>query len=467
MKDPGPRASLAAAALLLVGAAAVRAPGLWTDLWLDEIWNLGIARGFGYADILLRVPYDANHILNTLALRLAGTPSWWGAYRLHSLAAGVATVALARLAAARWGRLEGLAAAWLAGASYLLTLYSSEARGHAMMVCFAVAAFLCHDAWLRTRSRAALAGWGASVTLGLLSHLMFVQAYAAFALWSAWSLARREAGLTRAARSWALLHAPALAAVAFVYWVQVRLMGHAGGPRLDSSGVLRSTLAAAVGVSDGPWAWVAGALGLAAAAWSVRDLARRGEDEWVFFAAVVFGAPALLLLLHPPGLLFTRYFLLAVAFAAVLWARAAAAGLRAGRAPAVCAAAALLLTGAGNLGRTATFLEHGRGGYLEAVRFIAARSGPETTVGSGHDFAHRMMLEFYAPFVPGLTLRYVPRDAWTAAEPEWAIVHLDRRGVALAPTLTSATSGRRYDFQKDFRTSEHVGWDWLLYRRAR
>ncbi|TPW19343.1 MAG: hypothetical protein FD126_2778, partial [Elusimicrobia bacterium] len=186
MKDLSPRAALAVLGLALLAGAALRSLGLGTDLWLDEIWNLNIARGFGYADILLRVPYDANQILNTLWLRLVGTPSWWGTYRLHSLAAGVATIALAHRAAARWGSLEGAAAAGFVSASYLLTVYSSEARGHAMMVCFALCAFVCLDAWLKTRSRAAHAGWAASVALGLLSHLMFAQAYAAFALWSAW-----------------------------------------------------------------------------------------------------------------------------------------------------------------------------------------------------------------------------------------------------------------------------------------
>lgn len=466
MRELSPRAVLGALAAAALLGTALRAAGLWTDLWLDEIWNINIARGFGYADILLRVPYDANHILNTLWLRLVGEPAWWGVYRLHSLAAGVATLGLAWRIAERWGRLEGVLAAGLVSTSYLLTLYSSEARGHAMMVCFAAAAFLCHDRWLATRSRAAYAGWAASATLGLLSHLMFVQAYAALALWSAWSLARREGGPARAARAWGLLHAPALAACGFVYWVQVRAMGHAGGGHRPTAGVLRDTLAAAVGCPDGPWAWGLGALALAAAGWAVRDLARRGEDEWVFFAAAVFGAPALLAALHPPGLLFPRYFLLAAAFAAPLWARAGAAGLKAGGAPAAAALAALLCLGGGNLWRTREFLREGRGHYLNAVRLIAERSGPETTVGSGHDFAHRMMLEFYAARVPGLRLRYVLRDRWTAEEPEWAIVHLDRRGLPAVPELTART-GVRYVFVEDFRTSDHVGWDWLVFRRAR
>ncbi|TPW19247.1 MAG: hypothetical protein FD126_2876, partial [Elusimicrobia bacterium] len=134
--------------------------------------------------------------------------------------------------------------------------------------------------------------------------------------------------------------------------------------------------------------------------------------------------------------------------------------------PAACALLALACTGAGNLRRIRQFGREGRGRYLDAVKFIAANSGPETTVGSGHDFAHRMMLEFYGSYVPGVRMRYVPRDRWGPDAPEWAIVHLDRRGHRPVEELTAA-SGGRYVFQEEFRTSEHVGWDWFLYRRAR
>ena len=131
---------------------------------------------------------------------------------------------------------------------------------------------------------------------------------------------------------------------------------------------------------------------------------------------------------------------------------------------AACAAVLLTLYGAGSLWRTRDFLREGRGHYLDAVRLIAAQSGHETTVGSGHDFAHAMLVEFYAAYVPQTRLRYLWRKDWTRDQPEWAIVHQDRRNVVPEPTLTAAT-GTRYRFVQDFRSSEHVGWDWFIYRR--
>lgn len=450
---------------LLALAAALRAPGLWTELWLDEVWNVNIARGFGYFDILLKVPYDANHVLNTLWLRAVGDPGWWGLFRLHSFAAGVGAVALAGVLAGRWGRLQGLLAAGVAASSYPLALYSSEARGHALMVFFALAAFGCLRRRLETGSRLAYAGWAASLWLGWLSHLMFAQAYAALGLWSLRRLWRREKRRAAALGDWLLLHLPGLAACAFVYFVQVRHLRHAGGPELEASGVLREALAMATGAPDGPWAWAAGAVALGAALWALRDLAKRGDDEWVLFGALVVGAPAALLALHPAGLLYPRYFLLTAAFGSMLWARAAAAAL--GRKGGVAAAAGLLLAAyaAGSAARFREFARHGRGRYFEALESIAYASGGETTVGSGHDFAHRMMVEFYAPRVPGSRLRYLGRADWTKDRPDWAIAHQAPGGAAPQPVLIAHT-GARYEYAGEFRSSPHVGVDWFVYRRA-
>ncbi|MBI4347563.1 MAG: hypothetical protein HY553_11960 [Elusimicrobia bacterium] len=445
--------------LALAAGVAARVAGLWTDFWLDEIWNWNIARGHGYADILLRVPYDANHILNTLWLRAVGVREWWGVYRLHSLAAGLATLWLLWKIAVRWGRLEGALAAALGAASFLLTLYSSEARGHTTMVAFALAAFVALESWLRGRSPAAYAAWAASVVLGFFSHLMFAQAYAGLLLWSLWRLRRAPGGL-------AALHAPGAAAAAFLYVVQVRGMGHAGGLAEPTRLILRDTLALATGAPDSPLAWAAGAAFLAAAAWAARDLRRGGRDEWSFFAWIVFGAPAILLALHPPGLLFPRYFLLAGTFALPLCARAAAVAWRAGGAARGAAAAAVGLFVLGNAVRTASFLKDGRGHYLEALRFMAASSGGrEITVGSGHDFAHRMMVSFYAPRVPEASFRYVPREGWTPGSPEWVIGHAERHTPDSPPELT-AHNGSRYRLERTYRYSAVSGWDWRLYRRV-
>ena len=52
---------------LLALALALRVPGLFTDLWLDEIWTLDIVRRMDSAfDVFRTVRHSNNHHFNTL-----------------------------------------------------------------------------------------------------------------------------------------------------------------------------------------------------------------------------------------------------------------------------------------------------------------------------------------------------------------------------------------------------------------
>ena len=98
------------ATTLVAIAAALRIPGLFTAI-----------RTFN------------NHHLNSLLLfaigdRQLGEPPWL-IYRLPAFAAGVGSVVLAGVLAGRRASLAGWLALLLAGTSFPLIFYSSEARG--------------------------------------------------------------------------------------------------------------------------------------------------------------------------------------------------------------------------------------------------------------------------------------------------------------------------------------------------
>ncbi len=97
-------ASLTLAVLVLV-AAALRLPGLFTDFWLDEIWTLKIVLGMDSGwDVFTEVRHSNNHHLNTLIFYALGDLEHWSLYRIHALLAGVASVALAFRIGAQRGR---------------------------------------------------------------------------------------------------------------------------------------------------------------------------------------------------------------------------------------------------------------------------------------------------------------------------------------------------------------------------
>lgn len=184
---------------------AVRFACLFNDLWLDEIWSLGlVGQIHSPAEILTRLWHDNNHPLNSLWLYLLGPakPDW--TYRLLSWFTGTATVGLAGLIGRRQFQLlhpgeagakaqrAGLITAMLVGGCYLLIHYSSEARGYAPAVGFGFLAI--HALWRApARPTSAWAGvYGLSCVLGLLSHLVAFQVMLAGLVWS----------LTQALRSW-------------------------------------------------------------------------------------------------------------------------------------------------------------------------------------------------------------------------------------------------------------------------
>ena len=76
---PGPRLALALCALALCVGAALRALGLASDLWLDEIWTWASVRALPDAASVFTLHDSNNHYLNTLWFYAAGDTAsgWW------------------------------------------------------------------------------------------------------------------------------------------------------------------------------------------------------------------------------------------------------------------------------------------------------------------------------------------------------------------------------------------------------
>ncbi|MDE2510634.1 MAG: hypothetical protein KGL74_05885, partial [Elusimicrobia bacterium] len=133
------RRNHAAAALAILAAAAwIRLPALRTEPWLDEIWSIMFARAAkSVGDVLFGLHHDNNHPLNTLWLYWTSGRRDWALWRLPSFVSGLLIVGI--LAWDETDPAAGLLAAALAAGSAVMALYSTEARGYAMMTLCAVA----------------------------------------------------------------------------------------------------------------------------------------------------------------------------------------------------------------------------------------------------------------------------------------------------------------------------------------
>jgi hypothetical protein len=460
------------AALLGVAAAALalRLPGLFGDLWLDEIWTLDIARELrSPLGLFTEVRDSNNHHLNTflyyLLDPLLGDRGSWSGFRVPSLLAGVGSVILAWSIASRIGRLEAVFACLLTTTSYLLIHFSSEGRGYALVVFFALASTLAVQRFAeRKRWRSAAVFW-LLACLGFLSHLLYLHVFVALALWLPLHLARRgERGPAIPLR---LLQcfAPPAAFLAWFYVFDISRMKIGGGPAYQLFDVLvKATSYAGGGPATGPVALAAAGLtagiSLAAIAW----LWRSGRSEWLFFLVVMYVSPALVIALARPDVMFVRYFLLSVAFGLIAVSCLLAEMWRRGGVIRLAACALVLLSLVGNGINVAGFYRHGRGAYLETLLYILDRTpNRRPVVASDHDFRNRTVILYYNRFLPpSRQIVYVKR----ARSPEWLLLHRIGELGEVMP-IVGDQRGTRYRLQKVFPYSDLSGWHWILYRKQR
>lgn len=448
----------------LVGAA-LRLPGLLSEVWLDEIWSVQVAReATSAADFLLKVRTDNNHVLNSLWLYVVSGTSDGRLLRLLSFAASVAAVALAAVAGARFGRRAGVLAGALVALSFPLAALTTEARGYGLEHAFALGAFLALARHLDAPTPWSAAAFGVSAALGLLAHLSFVHVLAAAFAWSAWRIIRAPRPRGERLAAFAGLWAFPAAFAAGLWWVFARHLVEGGGPLFTPLATAAETAALTLGLPD---AWTSLALLSAAAvlAAGCLRLRRDGDDAWIFFLVVVLVSPAIVVGAMRYTILRPRHISLSILFLLVLLARVAAALVERGGAARAAAAAGLLVFAGGNLWRTGAFAREGRGHYREALREMTRKSpGPLVTVGGDNDFRTGLTVAFHAATLPpGVRIAYVTRESWPPAGPDWVIVHDTAPDARAEDSIEPA--GIRYVLDREWRFYGPSGLCWFVYRK--
>lgn len=453
---------IAAAAGLLVAAAR-------GDLWLDEIWSLSLAQAAESAgDVFTRLRHDNNHPLNTLYLILLGPGQPSFCYRIPAVLAGIGSLLLLGRIAGRWGRLEELAVLFMAGTSFPLLLYWSEARGYALAIFWSLAAYRLLAAWHRDGRHWWLPLlWSASV-LGTLSHLSFIIVLLSLA---AFSLAQE---LTSTAPGWrkvgrlAAAQLPPLAFFTWFYLFFARDMTLGGGPVYAYWDVLCRAAAMLTGAPDTGWPRVLAAIGSGLVLVSgIGVMIRHRDDHWPLYLAVLLVVPALMLWSTRPRFLYFRFFILCFPFFYLLLSYLLGRAQRRLRGRwrwAIALLPALMLIG--QMSRVVPLLVHGRGGYSRAVAAMAARTERSPiTVASDHDFRNGKLLRFYADrLAASKTFRYVGRDARRRVRPDWFIAHSQDAETEPPAELVVGGAGA-YELVGTYRSGPVSGWDWYLYRR--
>jgi uncharacterized membrane protein len=449
---------------VLAFGAVLRLACMGAEFWLDEIWSWELAHGARSFLGVFAIRHDNSHPLNSLWLRLWPATAPLIVLRLPALVAGLGAIVLAAVVARRRGTVEAVIAATLVAGCYWTVLASAEARGYALAVFFAFAAFEVLWRYLDGRSRSSLAVFWVLSALGFLSHLTFVHAYIGFVVWSMRRFAREgetPPSSLRQISAMAILHGPVAAFVAIYYLLVVGGMEIGGGPPSLVAVVLRNLISLGLGGPDDAWGWLLVGVAIVLFAVGLSLLARAKNDVGTFFAAAVVGSPALFLI-RPPAFLFERYFMISFVFFLLLvafvlgdlWRRSSLRPV-----------ALALLVGflVGNVYRVLAFAEAGRGEFGEALAWIAARDPDDLLLLAGdHDLGVRLYADFYARRQSLPRVRYlVGKESKNA---NWFLdhrTHGDER-----PALTDYWIGpTRFVRVKAYPSRGRASCGWYVYRR--
>jgi len=383
-------------------------------------------------------------------------------YRIPAVASGILSVFLLAFSRLDKTRVETFTLLFVSSLSYPLILYSSQARGYAPAILFSLVSFILIQRYRQKRAPWKLPLFWAAVVLGFLFQITFFYFFISLLVWSIVHEARASRTGSEAFRELIKEYLVPVSFLVVLYECFIKNMFIGGGPVYPWWDGLKKTMALAAGAPEtGPPAWAGISAVLIMFILGVGFLYVRKNDIYVFFLCVLAVVPALTVIITRPPVLYPRYFLVCFPFFYLLAGHLLAhLFLRSGTWKAVYVILMLLFV-FGNAARTMPLLPLGKGGYREAVLFMAKHTaGREISVGSDHDFRNTMYLSFYSRYLPSeKEIFYVKTELWTKILPEWAISHSSEIKFD-PPKRVTTSSGSSYTLSRSFR---YVGWHWFLY----
>jgi hypothetical protein len=460
---------------VLLGAL-LRFLGVCSELWLDEVWSLANVNSLNSAtEIFTELKTDNNHLLTSLWMYFL--PVGWEfvapAVRLPSVFWIAFSVPLTFLLAKQRSDSEGPILSLLLSGSFVLILYSSEARGYSGLItcilgCMWLAAYTC-------KSPGVLSGVALNVVciLGALSHFSFFKFYVALSIWHFWQFCMYR-GVRKAAVFTGALFMPSLIAFTALYVGYISTLPSGTGPLRNHFEVVCNTLSVMVGgpqmLPSAPLLSLSVlVLALVVCAFAViaaLEVKRKRETSWALYSAALFLVPILVLLIMKPRVLFVRYFLVEIIVFLFLFAQWLGSRFSEGWKSKAVASTLLLCYLIGNGLYIARFLQFGRGEYREIVTQVIAGESPRVEFFASDEppFRHQMMLEHYTrEHGFEVSFSHVQPDDGKPA-PRWRLTHdVDGRNQV---GEEQQFKGKTYLLKKSGKHAALSGFSWYLFERS-
>ncbi len=346
----------------------------------------------------------------------------------------------------------------LTGSSYVLILYSSEARGYSAGVFFSFLSFYLLDRYLEMREWPFAMLFSLSAVLGFLSQMVFLSFYLAALVWSGYRLLKSRAGSKQFVMAAVSCHAVPILFFAMLYLLDIRHIVMEGVPASLLS-VYVAALAWALGTPLSQLAILATcAAAVVILLVGLRTLWRERPDLSVLFAGVIVVFPLLLAVVSKSSVFYVRYFIVAIAFLLLLFSFILADLYQ--RSPLGKAICVLMLLSyfAANGWHVATLFKYGRGHPCEVIRFMREHSNqwPEK-IGSDHDLRIGAVLQFYDQSAVGQA-QYYTRGSWPRQGLEWIIRQNESFQTPVPPASQfKDDAGNEYEFREGVSDRAAVG----------
>lgn len=454
IRRPAENALLAAVAVASIGCRLAASRG---DLGLDEVWTLEMLRNVDSAWHIFALNHDNNHIVNSLVVYALGPTAPLIAYRLPAALAGCLALWYGCSLARRIAPGAGSIALILLGLSDFLIQYTTEARGYGYLALSTLGAWWALEEFVDRPRWSCAVTFALFSTVGLLSNLTFLFAYAGLGVYSALKLASRR---NFSGRGFALHALPALTAI-LIYLLFVRGLAIGGGERLSLAEALVAALGGMAGVPEQN-SWIAAAA-LAVAVVVVLAVAgecRSSPARGVFYVVTVVATPVAVLAVAGRDVLYARYFLSPILVGYVAVACQLARWIQTGRRGQVVTASLLTAYVACNAAQITRLIGTGRGQFSATVRWMAEHSPQHrVVVASNHDFRNKMLIEFYAARDVvayrdrGVQLVYVDQPQYRASGSDWFVMGTFDRAQPFE-TVIEYGRGKQFDLVSVYRGVE-------------
>lgn len=465
--------------LLMLMGLALRLAAAQGNLWLDEIWSFTLVeRTRSYLEVVLALPHDNNHVLNSLWLKAVGESAPPILARLPAVLFGILSIPIA----ARLGRWVSPATSLLCAALVALDLvfveFGSEARGYAGLIFCTLAALAALESYLAAPRRPALLVLASVALLGTFSHLMMLETSALVCGVAALRLLVRHGWRG----PWPRDSVPVVLAVlvgslpplACLFVSATSGPIHVGLGAPFSWGSFSEGLGGAMRFVLGLWPEplpraMSGALLLLLAALSLLAMGQLSPERRVLPALGVIGLPLAHALLHLPNQRYVRFHLVPTVCFTLLLAEILALMLARGGKARHLSLALIGLIALGQSILLTRFLAEGRGNFARATDTISA-AGPTRLASLPEVSAPETaaVVRWYARRLGRSDQTALVRNAQICdAPPNWLIiVHTpdDARDKSDAAYLQTLDCGSRFTPVAVYPAFGMSGFRWSLFK---